>query len=205
MEPVRLCETTLKQEDDGVAPIVQVQFLSQVKDAVNAAPYGMHTSPVLNTPCLLITINNDSANSYVLPLSFIERKNESELKEGEVIIGNFTKQASILFDEDGNINIATQQNLNATVEKQATVEVKGDLKATVEGNADIDITGTTDLDSTGNITVDGPNITVNSPGTINVTGSSVVLGSNTTIDSKVFLNHIHSGVTPGVGNTGPVV
>lgn len=167
MIPIRLCKTTLQQEDGGVAPIVQVQYLSQIKNAVNASPYGIHSSPVLNSPCLVITINNDPANAYILPLSFVERKNIDELKEGEVAIGNFTKKANILFDETGNISLSTQENLTATVEK--------DVELNANGNLDADIGGTSDINSTGDVTVDAPNININ--GTTNINGNTFVTGT----------------------------
>ena len=149
--PVRLAKTTLVQNDSGVAPVVQIQYLSQTKNAVHAAPYGVHSSPVLNTPCLMITINNDPANTFVFPLSFVDRKNLNELKEGEVALGNFAQNANIFFDENGNVDINTQANLTATVG------------------------GTTDIDSTGDATVTAPN--VNIVGATNITGNTLVTGT----------------------------
>jgi hypothetical protein len=165
--PIKLCKTTTVQDDTGVAPIVQVQFLSQVKDAVNAAPYGLHSSPVLNTPCLLITINNDPANSYILPLSFIERKNIDELQEGEVSVGNFTQKANILFDKDGNINIKSEQNLTADVQGDAEVNCSGDANVTANN---VNITGSTTV-------VIGNNVTIDSRVFLSHIHSGVVAGS----------------------------
>jgi hypothetical protein len=166
MKNVRLCKTTVEQKDDGIAPIIQVQYLTQVKNAVNASQYGIHCSPDLDTPCLLITINNDPANSYVLPLSFLERKNlVSALKKGEVVVGNFKKNATILFNESGAISVSTKKDLN--------VDVSGNLTANVVGTT-----------------------TINTTGNVSITGGKVTLGPLTIIDGRIFLEHTHPAGTP---------
>lgn len=49
-------------------------------------------------------------------------------------------------------------------------------------------------------------VTVEASGEVTITGTpNVSVGSHTTIDSRVFLNHSHSGVTTGGGVTGGVV
>jgi hypothetical protein len=62
----------------------------------------------------------------------------------------------------------------------------------------VNTTGDVDVQASGNTSV-------TASGSVTVSGSSVTLGSATTIDSRVFLNHTHSGVTTGSGVTGKVV
>jgi hypothetical protein len=50
----------------------------------------------------------------------------------------------------------------------------------------------------------GTTINITAP-TVNVGNSTVVIGDNTTIDGRVFLQHKHSGVTSGTGQTLGVV
>jgi hypothetical protein len=51
----------------------------------------------------------------------------------------------------------------------------------------------------------GSNTLVMNASGITITGGAVVIGSATTIDSRVFLQHKHSGVATGSGQTGGVV
>lgn len=54
-----------------------------------------------------------------------------------------------------------------------------------------------------NITLSEGNINMTAA-SVNITGTTVTIGGATTIDEKVFLEHQHSGVTSGPGNTGGV-
>jgi hypothetical protein len=55
------------------------------------------------------------------------------------------------------------------------------------------------------VTVNAQTANVNGTSNVNVTGGNVTIGSSTTIDSRVFLNHLHSGVQTGTGVTGGVL
>jgi hypothetical protein len=63
------------------------------------------------------------------------------------------------------------------------------------------------------ITVTAPKVVVNTTGdcdlsvsgTVNISGGQVDISSTTTIQSRGFLSHSHSGVTPGSGESGGVV
>jgi len=172
---IKLCRTSLPEDDSGFTPIVQIQYLSQVKNAVNATPYGLHSNPVKETPCLLISINGDSGNNFIIPLSIEERIiPEIELEESEVITGNFTKKSTIFFDADGNINITSSK----------------DTIINVAGNCKINVDGSTDITSTCDVSVDAPNINITAD--TNITGNTLVTG---TLEST-------STLTAGNGATG---
>ena len=73
---------------------------------------------------------------------------------------------------------------------------------------------TVDVNST-SVTVDATDVTVINSPTVQMSGASITLaatsgvvlsgGGLSSIDAKNFLNHVHSGVQPGSGNTGGVV
>jgi Phage protein Gp138 N-terminal domain len=70
--------------------------------------------------------------------------------------------------------------------------------------------GTVIIDvSLNGITFTAPKVTLNSNGDLDLTASGVVKilsnGGDTTIDGKDFLNHQHTGVSTGTGDTGPVL
>jgi hypothetical protein len=59
-----------------------------------------------------------------------------------------------------------------------------------------------DVEQNGNILINSSsNVNVNAQGTVNI----ISHGGDTTIDGVDFLLHTHSGVQPGVGDSGPVV
>lgn len=84
-------------------PRVQITYTQRVSDASLAEPYGIHGSPPINTACLLISINGDEGNKYVIPLSMQTRK--KNLKEGEFVTGNFKIGSIIYFDETGKVTV----------------------------------------------------------------------------------------------------
>lgn len=107
--------------------------------------------------------------------------------DGTVVIDIADGQITITAT-GGTVEVnADTVNVNAS---QATVNTSGDAKVIAGGDADVE--------AGASATVSGRNV--------NITGSAqVVIGSNTTVDSRIFLNHTHSGVQTGGGISGPVV
>ena len=73
MSNIKQSRTTKKVNDSKAYPLVQVTYLERISDAVIAESYGVHGSAPVGTPCLMVTVNNDPANRYVIPLSAIIR------------------------------------------------------------------------------------------------------------------------------------
>ena len=105
--------------------------------------------------------------------------------------------------KDNDINIVTPTKVTITAGSEVEVNAPA-----VDVNAEV-----VTVDAT-SVTVTAQSTVVNSPtvqvtgGTITLVGSSGVVlsgGGLSSIDSKNFLNHVHSGVEPGLGNTGGVV
>jgi phage baseplate assembly protein V len=87
------------------------------------------------------------------------------------------------------------------------------ISAQTTGNISAVAGGTLVATSTGDMTLTGPNInltgTVNITGAVNQSGGAVavggamsVAGALTNAGKNVGATHVHSGVTPGAGNTG---
>lgn len=101
---MKLAKTTNKTNDKGQFPIVQITFLDRpAVDAAVAEPYGIHSSPKTNSPCLLLEINGDCSNRIIIPLSAFNRT--KELEETEVELGNFEVGSIIKFDKEGNVTL----------------------------------------------------------------------------------------------------
>lgn len=185
--------------DSGKFPKVKIAYLERVGTAVVAENYGFHASAPNGSPCLLITVGEDEANRFVIPLSAIKR--QKNLKENEVEVGNMVVGSIIVFDADGNI----------------TVTCKKDLVADVDGDVKVNAL-------TGEVTIKSPLITLDGHVVItknldlkdeDVEGSTLrgivnnlvaILGIGVVQSLGIDLStHIHSGVQPGSGDTGPPV
>ena len=137
-----------------------------------------------------------------------------DLSDGFAIIGPWSQPRKI---SGYSTNSAVLRNLN----NDSYIEVKDDdinivtpIKVTITAGSEVEVNApTVDVNAT-DVIIDATTATVNSP-TVQVTGTSITLsgsggvtlsgGGLSSIDAKNFLNHIHSGVQPGLGNTGGVV
>lgn len=123
-------KTTLKMDDTGTFPSVQISYMSITDDATPIAQYGTHGSPPVGTPCLVLTVGGDEGNKYVIPLSV---ENRPQLEEDEFVTGNFKVGSTVLFDKNGNIVIKS----NKKVEVEATeITINGNVTVTGDVVAD---------------------------------------------------------------------
>lgn len=103
MSLVKLARITNQMTDTEIRPYSSVAYLDGASNAVIGNVFGLHTSPSVNTPCLMFCINGDPANKVVIPLSINLRV--KGLEEREVAVGAFDVGNYIKFDKDGNITI----------------------------------------------------------------------------------------------------
>lgn len=183
-------KTTNKVNDGNQFPLVQITYLGKVGDGVLCEQYGIHSSAPVGTKCLMIIVNGDASNRYIIPLSAETRT--KNLKEGEFECGNFKIGSIINFDELGNISITSLNTVN--VNAPTALNINSPL-STFNGN--VAITGILSIGGAGGGTSE-LNGTINNNGTIQGTGT---ISSN----GKILDTHIHSGVTTGSGNTGQPV
>lgn len=172
-------------------PITQVTGYDQPDDAAVIWPYGMHGNLPINSTTVTFLLNGQSENRAVI--GYRPDLRQKGLKEGEVIFGNFLKGSTTFYDDEGNIVV--------NCEKDEKVTIKGASVINIEGDADINVGGNTTL-TTPLATIDGDVV---------ITGDLTVqkdttLGANVTSNGKdISDTSTHSGVTPGVGVSGPVV
>ena len=137
-----------------------------------------------------------------------------DLSDGFAIIGPWSQPKKV---SGYSTNSAVLRNLNndSYIEvKDNDINIVTPTKVTITAGSEVEVNApTVDVNAT-DVTIDATTATVNAP-TVQVTGASVTLsgssgvilsgGGLSSIDSKNFLNHVHSGVQGGLGNTGPVV
>jgi hypothetical protein len=79
-----------------------------------------------------------------------------------------------------------------------TVEISAPTTFTVDA-------GTISQSADAGVTIDGGStVDISGGSAISIDAPEVDIGGATTIDDKVFLDHTHGGVTPGLGVSGPV-
>jgi hypothetical protein len=106
------------------------------------------------------------------------------------VVSSYSTSSAQLRNLDGTVIVDVAATGVTVTAPKVAVNTTGDVDVQASGNASVTTAG---------------NASVTASGSVTVSGSSVTLGSATTIDSRVFLNHTHSGVTAGTGVTGKVV
>jgi phage baseplate assembly protein V len=179
---------TIKRVDNSSTLLRgQIETQGVSKEHVLYSNYGFVSYPPLNSSSLAynVAINGYEDGKFSLP--FVT--NPPSVQEGEVCIYNNLTDTKIHLDREGNLTINTT--------KDTVINTTGNLEATATAAT---VTAST-ISLTGDVTITG-NLIVT--GTLGSTGLATLTGG-ATISGKPFLTHIHSGVTPGPGNTGGVV
>ena len=131
MSLIRYCKTKTVMNDAKSVPTINVSYLDNpgAQSAVGN-PYGVHSSPKKNTPCLIFQINNDPSNKIVVPLSMVLRN--KNLKEGEVEVGAFDIGNYIKFNEDGDVLINTKGKVNISNGSEEIIDLIKQICAAIE-------------------------------------------------------------------------
>lgn len=173
----KLSKVNSTDDTKAGAPLANISSLGGTNMAVIVQPYGLTSMPPNGVYAVELPINGETANKVIIPIDLAGRT--KNLKQGEVVLENTVTGCFIIQDFNGDISIvAPTQNINIMAANQVRVTA-----AEVIANA------TT-------VTVNAT--TVNIVADVNITGGFTVNGKN------VSDTHTHSGVTPGVGNTGGV-
>ena len=204
MRKLQQSVTKEQMKDSGRFPTIKIAYLKRLGTATVVENYGFHASAPLNTPCLMITVGDDEANRYIIPLSAMKRS--KGLVENEVEVGNMVVGSLITFDAEGNITVVSQKDLIA--------EVVGNILATCGGDVEINA-------MEGQVTVNSPLITLN--GDVIITKGLTILDEDLTgsvfhgtINNLAYISgtgiiesngiglstHKHTGVVPGGGISG---
>lgn len=203
--PQKLKQAVTKEsvKDDQKFPTVKVAYLNRLGVATVCEPYGFHSSAPNGSPCLLITVGDDEANRYVIPLSAMKRT--KGLSENEVEVGNMTIGSLVTFKANGDIEIVSQKGLLAQVDGDVTAQVGGDVNLTAEGTVTITsplITLDGDVIVTKGIWIQDEDLT----GSIFeglISNLAAISGIGTIASNGIGLStHKHTGVVPGGGISG---
>lgn len=169
------------QSDNSLYPkaIAGYEGSNDVK-TVRHSVYGVCSSPPKGSLGILFKI--DSMNGVRYGIYDDATNRFKNLSEGEVQLGNYSTQASIKFDKDGNVTVNVPNgNLTATVNGNMTSTVYGSTNITTD-NFTVTTTGVGGSTINGNLVING-NISANN-------FISLTTGFN-------FNSHIHTGDSGG--------
>lgn len=187
-QTIKQAYLSLVTDDSSAYPKGQAGYNDKTTDFLRYSPYGLDSNPPLNSWVLLLGSQGQEAVKIGLISDLLNRK--KELKEGEAVLYNTLTKSFVLLKENGDIE----------------VDAKNDLIATVAGNMAADVGGNASVNAGGNASVTAINITLTATGAVVLTaaGTVTITGSTVIINSKPFLSHVHTNVTVGFANSGPV-
>jgi len=184
---IQLGQVSLPGNDSGPMPVTQVQSYGQASDVLVVWPYGMHGNLPVDSYTISWSINGQQENRAVI--GFKPDIRQKNLKEGEVIFGNFVRKSTTFYDDDGNIIVNCENDEKVTIKGASIVNITGNASLTIGGAATIDVTGNTTL-TTPLATVDG-DLTVTGNLTVE---TDTILGANVTSNGKdISDTHTHVG------------
>jgi phage gp45-like len=128
-----------------------------------------------------------------------------DLSDGFAIIGPWSQPKVI---SSYSTDSAFLRNLNddSYIEiRDSDINIKTPTKITIEAGSEVEVKAPTVNVNATTTNVNSPTVAVTG-GNITLTGSTMVniAGGNAQIDGKDFLQHVHTNVQTGIGNSGPV-
>lgn len=191
-------------KDDGEFPGTQVSYLGKTSDIETIFPYGMAANSPRDSIVLMFNILSQEENKA--GIAYRHDLRPKNLKEGEVVFGNFLAGSTVKYDKDGNAIEIIKGN--------KTITIDGDLSVTVT-NVNINASGDYNITANGNynLTATEANITANVKitGTFEVTeaatfGSSISSVGSASFAGKDYISHTHpiNGGSSAPGPTGGV-
>lgn len=197
--------------DSNIFPTTEVSYNLKKSKVIRFSPYGLCSNVPANSNVILLSADGQESLKYALSDDMQNRY--KNLKEGEVVLYNYLSGSYIYLKENGDVKVDCKNN--------EIIDVVGDVDITVGGDATIDITGDADVTVGGSLAataVTAATITapaINLTGNVLISGTLGVLNGNlasfsgavlatgeVTGNGKVLSTHTHSGVEPGIGNTG---
>lgn len=127
------------------------------------------------------------------------------LSDGFALLGVWS-QPKVISDYSTDSTFLRNLNNDSYIEiRDSDINIKTPTKITIEAGSEVEVKAPTVNVKATSTTIDSPTTEIKG-GSITISGSSIVniTGGNAQIDGKDFLQHTHTGVQTGVGNTGGV-
>lgn len=103
MNKVAKISNTVLERD---LPTIQIEYLGKVSQGVLANPKGLHSSPPLETPCLMSQV--DSGNKFITP---INTDRPSGLALNDIVLFALNLASSVKCGADGNVYLNSNQDI----------------------------------------------------------------------------------------------
>lgn len=190
---------TLVGSDKDKFQTTQVNYLDKTADIEVIYPYGLCGNPPKNSIVLLFNVQAQEENRA--GICNLPNKRFKDLKEGEVVVGNYLTGSYVKFLENGDVKLLSKNKYTIIVEESADIEVENNANIKVKGKTTL-TSNQTEINSpttiNGNLTVNG-DIT---SGSTSISGGTITTGGDVIGAGISLTSHVHGGITPGGGTTG---
>ena len=140
---ITVSEITTTTSDEGLDSVGQVQFMNKTTDTAIVMPYGISANAPKDSNALTFSVGGSAQNKASIPYNSENRF--TGLKEGEVKIGNFVTRCSIIFKEDGGVELVTGKEGGNIIFKNSdesgTFEITDDGKMILNGGTEKAVKG----------------------------------------------------------------
>lgn len=123
MTTTRLAAVSLNRDDNTGDPITQITYLGKTGNAYEFYPYGFSAVAPNETLGIMMTVGGSEDSRAIMPMATGDNR-PSGLKPGEVLISNPVTGASVLFAEDGSIEVTTTGDVRLNA---ANVTITGNV------------------------------------------------------------------------------
>lgn len=190
----RLLRWAIVEDDGGNAgpqPWQQVRVLGQSGRSVAVYPYGFHAVAPAGSRALVGLVGGEAGNRAHVATSPDDRP---ALKSGEVSVFHPATGSSVIFREDGSVEVDAVADLRATVAGNASI--------IAQANAVLQALGSVFVSSGGAAQIIAPTVTVTGNlvvgGTLQVAGAATFSGTITDSLGVEHTAHLHDH--PGLAN-----
>jgi len=167
---------TLPADNSKSVMSAQVSYLGQVKEMPFITPYGLFSSPPINSTWVVIPLRNNADDVIGFGNDYA---NKPPLLSGEVCLYNTQTKSKIILDSSGSIRIESENELN--------IESIGSTSMNAESI-------TIDAEST---TIEAENTTIDGNST-NITGNLYVATGATGIATGASILTITNGIVTNI-------
>ncbi len=179
---IRWARITKAGTDTESFAVQQMEYMGKVADGLIVFPYGIHGNVPADSLALMFAIGGNPDDRAAIAWT---PNNRPELKDGEVAFYHPPTDATLIWKENGDLDIVTGN----------------------EGAANINITcATANVTATAAVNITSPLTTIN--GDLTVTGATALSATVTSNGKDISDTHTHTGspTAPlgGVSNTGAV-
>ena len=120
MNLIKNSQITNPGDDSKFFPESQISSKFKVLNSVLLMPYGINSSPPLNSFGVTFAVGGDEGNSVTIPHA--PHLREKGLIAGEVVVSNLLTGSKVKFKQDGTIEIDSKNKITISAMGEVTID-----------------------------------------------------------------------------------